>query len=616
MSGFGRGRGAATFGTRGVLAFGAPERPMILRLYARALRLLRPDIRRAVVLALGNVGLGALAVLEPVLFGRVVDALTRGAGPWPLIGLWAALGVASIGGAAIVSLLADRMSHRRRLAAMNEAFDRAVTLPAPFVSEQGTGRLIRAMLAGGDALFALILSFFREQQPAFVSLALLLPLAFWINPVLATVLLALAVIYVAASWLVVGKTEMGQARVERHHQAVSSRIGDVIANVGVVQAYTRTRAEGSDLRAMTSRLLGAQYPVLSWWAVLMVMTRGASTLAMVSLFATGALLLAAGQVTVGEIVSFIGFAGLLIGRLDQLSASLARVFVQAPTLQGLFDLMDTRLVIADAPDAVPLVNVRGEVVFERVSHWFMDTHMGVFDIDLTVPAGAKVALVGASGAGKTTLMSLLQRQREPAVGRILIDGQDIRRATLSSLREAIGVVFQDAGLFNRSIADNLRLARPEATDAELEAAARAAEAHDFIMAKPGGYGFVIGEGGRLLSGGERQRLAIARAILKNAPILILDEATSALDTVTEVKVKQALDAAAAGRTTFLIAHRLSTVVDADLIVVMDKGRVVESGRFDDLIARNGPFSSLAEKGGWPAGSAAAPREPAAVALHG
>lgn len=161
---------------------------MILRLYARALRLLRPDIRRAVVLAVGNVGLGALAVLEPVLFGRVVDALTRGSGPWPLIGLWAALGVASIGGAAIVSLLADRMSHRRRLAAMNEAFDRAVTLPAPFVSEQGTGRLIRAMLAGGDALFALILSFFREQQPAFVSLALLLPLAFWINPVLATVL--------------------------------------------------------------------------------------------------------------------------------------------------------------------------------------------------------------------------------------------------------------------------------------------------------------------------------------------------------------------------------------------------------------------------------------------
>lgn len=570
---------------------------MIVALYTRALRLLWPDRRRAAGLVVANLLLGGLAVLEPVLFGRVVDALGRGLAAWPLIGFWALLGAAGIAGGATVSLLADRMAHRRRLAAMTQAFDRAMTLPAPFLSEQGTGRVIRAMLTGGDALFSLLLALFREQQAAAASLVLLIPLAFWIQPVMAAVLLALALAYVAVSWLVVGRTEAGQARVEAHHQAVSSRIGDVIANVGVIQAYTRTRAEGADLRAMTGRLLGAQYPVLSWWAVLMVMTRGASTVAMVTLFAVGALLLRAGQISVGEIVSFIGFAGLLIARLDQLSASMARVFVQAPTLQGLFDLMDTRLGQADSPDAETLSAVRGEIVFERVSHWFLGSHMGVFDIELRAEAGATVALVGASGAGKTTLMSLLQRQREPDIGRITIDGHDIRRISLTSLRASIAVVFQDAGLFNRSIADNLRLARPEATDAELEKAARAAQVHDVILQKPGGYGFVIGEQGRLLSGGERQRIAIARAILKDAPILILDEATSALDTVTEHKVKQALEAASRGRTTFLIAHRLSTVVDADLIVVMDRGRIVEQGRYADLMAQGGVFWRLAREGG-------------------
>lgn len=583
---------------------------MIVALYARALRLLWPERRRAFSLVAANLLLGGLPLLEPVLFGRVVDALSRGAPPWGLIGLWAALGAASIAGAAAVSLLADRMAHRRRLAAMTEAFDRAVTLPAPFLSEQGTGRIIRAMVSGGDALFNLLLALFREQQAAAVSLVLLIPLAFWIQPVMALVLLLLASSYVGFSWLVVGKTEAGQAQVEAHHQAVSSRIGDVIANVGVIQAYTRTRAEGADLRAMTGRLLGAQYPVLSWWAVMMVMTRGASTLAMIALFIAGALLLQAGQITVGEIVSFIGFAGLLIARLDQLSASLARIFVQAPTLQGLFDLMDTRLGQADAPDAEILHDVRGEVVFDKVSHWFIGSHMGVFDIELTAPAGATVALVGASGAGKTTLMSLLQRQREPDIGRITIDGHDIRRVALSSLRDSIGVVFQEAGLFNRSVADNLRIARPEATDVELETAARAAQVHDAILQKPGGYDFVIGEQGRLLSGGERQRLAIARAILKDAPILILDEATSALDNVTELKVKKALEAASRGRTTFLIAHRLSTVVDADLIVVMDRGRIVEQGAYAELMARQGAFWRLAREGALVASAPSGTRETA------
>jgi ABC-type multidrug transport system fused ATPase/permease subunit len=224
-----------------------------------------------------------------------------------------------------------------------------------------------------------------------------------------------------------------------------------------------------------------------------------------------------------------------------------------------------------------------------------------------------VALVGPTGAGKSTVIALLQRFRVPLGGRISVDGADISSVTLRSLREAIAVVFQDSGLFNRSIAENIRIGKAEASDAEVERAAGLAEAHEFIMKKPGGYGFLIGERGAALSGGERQRIAIARAILKDAPILILDEATSALDAETEAKIKRALDALRKGRTTFIIAHRLSTVADAAQILVIDQGRIVERGTFEDLAEGKGLFARLVAEGGFTVpkttGDARRPAEP-------
>jgi len=205
-----------------------------------------------------------------------------------------------------------------------------------------------------------------------------------------------------------------------------------------------------------------------------------------------------------------------------------------------------------------------------------------------------VAIVGPTGAGKSSAMGLLHRLWDPRKGVITVDGHDIRDVTLTSLRRNIGVVFQESTLFYRSIATNLRVGKPDATDEELIAAAKLAQAHDFIMAQPQGYATLVGERGRSLSGGERQRIAIARALLKNPPILILDEATSALDTVTEAKVQAALDALMEGRTTFVIAHRLSTIRRADLVLVMEDGRIVERGAYQDLMARGGEFAKLVQ----------------------
>ena len=319
---------------------------------------------------------------------------------------------------------------------------------------------------------------------------------------------------------------------------------------------------------------------------------------MVAIFAVGALLVQRGEITVGEIVAFVAFANLLITKLDLLSGFAVRIFQYAPTLRSFFELIDATEGVVEHPQAKPLKIAAGDVAYERVTFRFRNSDQGVFDVSFVASAGQTVALVGPTGAGKTTTLALLQRLRSPDQGRILIDGQDIDTVTLNSLRHSIAVVFQDAGLFNRSIGENIRIGRPEATDAEVEQAARLAEAHDFIARKPGGYGFVIGERGASLSGGERQRIAIARAILKNAPILILDEATSALDVETEARIKRAMDRVREGRTTFIIAHRLSTVADADLILVLDGGRIIERGNFRQLVAANGLFARLVAEGGF------------------
>jgi ABC-type multidrug transport system fused ATPase/permease subunit len=240
--------------------------------------------------------------------------------------------------------------------------------------------------------------------------------------------------------------------------------------------------------------------------------------------------------------------------------------------------------------------VRGTVAFENVSFGYDPAHLVLKDLSFQAPAGSTVAIVGPTGAGKTTALSLLYRAYDPTGGCITIDGVDIRNVGLASLRAQIAVVFQNPGLLYRSIADNLRIGKPDASDSELEATAMVAEAHEFVLGKAQGYATLVGEHGRSLSGGERQRLAIARAMLKNAPILILDEATSALDNVTEARVQRALAALVKGRTTFVIAHRLSTVRAADTILVLNHGRRLECGRYAELIRLGGVFAQLDAQG--------------------
>jgi ATP-binding cassette subfamily B protein len=568
----------------------------LFRVYARAVGLLAAERLTATWLCLANVVIGLIQLSEPLLFGRVVDALAKGGETSTLIALWAGIGLFGIVASVVVAVAADRLAHRQRLNAMGLAFDRAITLPISYHAEKGSGAVVRTILAGADNLFATWLSFLREQLSAVVSIVLLVPTAILIDWRMAALLGTLAVVYAVLNVLVVRKTSTGQSEVERHHIDVAGRVGDVLGNVTVVQSYARLSAEASALKGLMGQLLAAQYPVLTWWGLLTVLTRAASTITMVAIFTLGSVLAANGEMTVGEIVSFVGFATLLIGKLDQLSGFVARIFMQAPTLASYFAMLDATPGITEKPGAKPLGDVTGRITYDQVSFRYGPGAQGVFELSFEAKPGETVALVGPTGSGKTTTLALLQRLRDPEGGRILLDGVDVRETTLTSLRNSIAVVFQDAGLFNRSIRENIRVGRPDASDAEIAEAARLAEALDFVEKKPGGFDFVAGERGLSLSGGERQRIAIARAILKSAPVLILDEATSALDTETEAKIKRALDTLRRNRTTFIIAHRLSTVANADQILVFEQGRIVERGRFAQLVANGGLFSRLVKEG--------------------
>ncbi len=569
----------------------------LFQVYARALQYLAVHKFRVGAIVIANIVLAAITIAEPILFGRIIDAISSQKDVAPMLLLWAGFGVFNTIAFVLVSREADRLAHGRRASLLTEAFGRIVSMPLSWHSQRGTSNALHTLLRACETLFGLWLEFMRQHLATAVALVLLIPTAFAMDVRLSLILVVLGAAYVMISKVVMSRTKEGQAAVENHYHTVFSHVSDSISNVSVVHSYNRIEAETRELKKFTQRLLSAQYPVLDWWALASGLNRIASTISMMAILVIGTVLVQRGELGVGEVIAFIGFANLLIGRLDQMKAFATQIFEARAKLEDFFQLEDSVQDREEPADAGELKGVVGEVEFKDISFDFANSAQGVRNVSFKAKAGQTIAIVGPTGAGKTTLVNLLQRVHEPKHGQILVDGVDIATVTRKSLRRSIATVFQDAGLMNRSIGENIRLGREDASLDEVMAAAEAAAASDFIEDRLNGYDTVVGERGNRLSGGERQRVAIARAILKNAPILVLDEATSALDVETEARVKDAIDALRKDRTTFIIAHRLSTVREADLVIFMDQGRIVEMGGFHELSQSNGRFAALLRASG-------------------
>jgi len=580
-----------------------------------------PGLRTRVVLSLLCLLIAKLAtVYVPILYKRAVDALTpdpAGAALVVPLALIVAYGLVRVGSAAFSELrdaLFEKVSQRAIRRVALETFGHLHRLSLRFHLDRRTGGVTRAIERGTNGIGFLLSFMLFNILPTLLEIGLVCAVLWGLYaPSFALVTLVTLVAYVAFT---IGVTEWRTRFVRELNDIdteTSERSVDALLNYETVKYFGNEAYEASRYDESLQRYERAAVRTRSTLSLLnmgqgLIIATGVTILMVMA--ARGVV---GGALTIGDFVLVNTYLIQLYQPLNFLGFVYRQIKQSLVDMESMFALLREDVEVEDASDARPLRADRGEVAFRDVMFGYGPDRTILDGISFDVPAGKRVAIVGPSGAGKSTISRLLFRYYDVSGGSVEIDGQDVRAVTQASLRAAIGIVPQDTVLFNDTIYHNIAYGRPSASREEVERAARLARIHDFVASLPEGYESKVGERGLKLSGGEKQRVAIARTILKDPPILVFDEATSALDTRTEKEIQASLDEVARGRTTLVIAHRLSTVVDAEEIVVLDAGRVVERGRHAQLIDRGGVYADMWRRQQEAAAEEAARREAGAGA---
>jgi ATP-binding cassette subfamily B protein len=562
----------------------------------RALRFATPFRGEVLLILFVTLVLAALNAAEPLIFKYIFDDLASkrrmtvlGTGLGLLIGLSIFREIASG--------YSNWQTWRTRLglhyALLESTVERLHRMPLSFHRAEGVGAIMTRLDRGIQGFIGGVTQILFNVFPAILYLGISVVVMLRLNWKLTIIVMCFLPVPAAIAALAGPEQNRRERDLLERWSHIYSRFNEVLSGIVTVRSFAM---EDTEKKRFLQDVNAANRVVIRGVGIdtgLGAATNLVVAFARVAALALGGMFVIEGRITLGTLLAFLGYVGGLFGPVQGLTGIYQTIQKAYVSLDEIFSILDIQEHLGDAPDAREVEQLKGEVRFEGVKFRYEDRERPILDgIDLEVKAGQTLAIVGPSGAGKTTLMALLMRFYDPQEGSILLDGMDLRALKQRSVRRNIGTVLQDPLLFNDTIRNNIAYGRPEASLEEVERAARAANAYNFIAQMPETFETMVGERGSRLSVGERQRIAIARALLKDPPILVLDEATSSLDAESEAMVQEALDRLMKGRTTFVIAHRLATVVHAGRIIVLKQGKITESGTHDELMRSQGYYSSL------------------------